>query len=246
MSTLRSRVEEIFVLYGSQTGNSEQAAKDFCRQVATRLSPKVIHQISSTPTEIIVKPTHMQLDDFLELERAKWTRIVVIIVSSYGIGQAPLGSYRFRELCDVWLDTYPTNAKILDGLFFAICGLGDSKYTTFLENPTTIDKALHRVGAKRVGELGKADASGTGENAQGVVIERWMDGIWSELAKAVAQEPLSKEKLQMMQKETVDICQKINPDFISEEASDLAAKQRRTSIAVLIACLAILSWFIFQ
>jgi sulfite reductase alpha subunit-like flavoprotein len=164
-----------------------------------------------------------QLDDFLELELAKWTRLIVIIVSSYGVGQAPLGAYRFRDLCDAWLnkDEKDDEPKVLDGAYFAMCGLGDSSYTTFFENPTKINEGLAMVGAQRVGPLGKADASGTGNEVQLKVIERWMDGIWSELAKVVVKEPLSEEKLEAMQNRTVELCRLINPDFMAEKQSNL-------------------------
>jgi sulfite reductase alpha subunit-like flavoprotein len=113
-------MEEVYVLYGSQTGNSEQAAKEFCESLKKR--NKITTQ---------VQPKHMQLDDFLELEYAKWTRLVVIFVSSYGVGQAPLGSYRFRELCEAWIEE---PSPVLEGLSYALCGLGDSKYTTFFKS----------------------------------------------------------------------------------------------------------------
>ena len=45
----------------------------------------------------------MQLDDFLELERAPWTRLVVIITSSYGVGQAPS------------LDTIDVEVELING-----------------------------------------------------------------------------------------------------------------------------------
>jgi sulfite reductase alpha subunit-like flavoprotein len=211
---MTERTEKVYVLYGSQTGNSEQAAKDLCDQVKTKLSPSEIKKWGSTKDEVTVIPVTMQLDDFLELERAQWTRLIVIITSSYGVGQAPLGCYRFRELCDAWASE--KNSKLLDGLQFALCGLGDSKFTTYFENPTKINESLHLVGAKRVGPLGKADASGRDEHAQNLVIERWIEGIWPFLAKVVAQEQIPANRLEEMQKVTVELCQKINPDFLPE------------------------------
>ena len=78
------------MLYGSQTGNSEQAAIDLAEKAPAKLSND----------EVAVTARHMQLDDFLEIERAKWPRLVVIVTSSYGVGQAPLGCYKFRAMCD--------------------------------------------------------------------------------------------------------------------------------------------------
>jgi sulfite reductase alpha subunit-like flavoprotein len=192
-----------------------------CHQVNTRLNPQQIQKLTGTPHVITIIPTHMQLDDFLELKRANWTRLVIVIVSSYGIGHAPLGAYRFRELCEAWLERTSDDRNTLDleGLNFALCGLGDSKFSTFFVNPTRIDVAMHHVGAKRVGPLGKADASGIGNDAQHLVIERWMDGIWPFLAQVVAMEPLPNEVMENMQRKTADLCRQINPDFPSEPIS---------------------------
>jgi sulfite reductase alpha subunit-like flavoprotein len=242
--TMTTRKEEVYVLYGSQTGNSEQAAKDLCGQVETRLGPEVIQKLTDTKDSITVVPTHMQLDDFLEIDRAKWTRLIVVIVSSYGVGSAPLGAYRFRELCDAWLNLYGDkndNPKILNGCHFAMCGLGDSKFPTFFENPTKINESLMLVGAKRVGPLGKADASGTGKEVQANVIDRWMDGIWPELATVVAMKPLPEEQLEEMQNRTVALMKRINPDFMPEKSSNTAFII--TIISFLIGIIAVLAGY---
>ena len=76
-STNNNTTEEVLVLYGSQTGNSEGAAQEICSLIPTKLS--------STTSRV------MHLDDFLEVEKAKWTKLVVIVCSSYGVGQAPIG-----------------------------------------------------------------------------------------------------------------------------------------------------------
>lgn len=212
-----TRIEKVLVLYGSQTGNSEAAAKDVCDKMSEKLSPLLLKKLTGTTSTIFVESSHMQLDDFLELERAAWTRLVVIVVSSYGVGQAPLGAYRFRELCDAWSAAKAKN--ILNGVHFAMCGLGDSKYTTFFQNPTRINEALLQVGAQRVGPLGKADASGTGD-AQLDVIDEWIQGIWPYLASVVVKEPLSSQRLTEMQQETIEVCRIINPDFLPERKSD--------------------------
>jgi len=231
-----TRTEKVLVLYGSQTGNSEAAAKELCANISDKLSPLLLKKLTGTKDTIIVEGTHMQLDDFLELDRAAWTRLIVIVVSSYGVGQAPLGSYRFRELCDAWSEAKAKN--ILGGVHFAMCGLGDSKYTTFFQNPTKINETLLQVGAQRVGPLGKADASGKGEEAQLQVIDKWMQGIWPHLASVVVKEPLSTELLDEMQQKTIALCRKINPDFLPEPENNIE-KYMSVALAVIVAMAAI-------
>ena len=193
--------EEILILYGSQTGNSEAAAKQIAKLIPEKLSK--------------CNARDMQLDDFIEYEEAKWSRLVIIVTSSYGVGQAPLGCYRFREFCDNILAKDGAN-KMLDGLTYAMLGLGDSKYTTFFQNPTAIDKALTMAGATRLGPLGKADASGD----QLEVIDEWIDGIFSYLEKRVSIPTTdeSSDKLIIAQSNTRTMCMQLFPHFFADSS----------------------------
>ena len=61
------------------------------------------------------------------------------------------------------------------------------------------------MGAKRVGEIGKADASGTGHIEQSKVIERWIENIWAELDNVVMSKPsVNRTDLDQVRKETWD------------------------------------------
>ena len=190
---------EILILYGSQTGNSESAAHEIANQFPTKLAPMVQND---------VKPTVMTLDDFLETHQAPWTPIVIIVCSSYGVGQAPLGARRFREVCDALLERKTENnyAKLLKGVQYFLLGLGDSHYTTFFRNPTVMNEALSTCGAVRRGVLGKADASGTGDDEQGKVIERWVEVMWTDLAIVVNELKRDEEQLAKAQEDTWKLC----------------------------------------
>mmetsp|Transcript_55299 Transcript_55299/g.134314 ORF Transcript_55299/g.134314 Transcript_55299/m.134314 type:complete len:248 (-) Transcript_55299:309-1052(-) len=190
--------EKLYVLYGSQMGNSEAAAKDFCTKAKSKLDG--------------VETICTQLDDFLDVHHAEFTKCIVIFVSSYGVGQAPLGCHKFRTFTETLIEKNDNN--LLDGLRYAICGLGDTQYTTFLKNPKTINQGLTVAGAKRIGELGTADASQIGDKAQDKTIARWMDDIWDPLGKELAStSAASAEQLQEMQSKTIPILQEIDPDY---------------------------------
>lgn len=206
-----TETEEILVLYGSQTGNSEHAAIEISDQIEGKLSTETKKYSSR----------HMQLDDFLEIEDAKWTRNVIIVTSSYGVGQAPLGCYRFRAFCDAILEEKEKNSKLLDGIHFAMLGLGDSRYTTFFQNPTAINEAMLSAGAIRIGELGKADAKGKDENKQDKVILRWTENIWDPLKEFLSTQPQltdsMEEKLKDIQSNTLSISRKVLPSDNEDE-----------------------------
>ena len=59
-----TRTEKVLVLYGSQTGNSEAAAKDVCDKMSEKLSPLLLKKLTGTTNTIFVECSHMQLDDF--------------------------------------------------------------------------------------------------------------------------------------------------------------------------------------
>jgi sulfite reductase alpha subunit-like flavoprotein len=229
------------VLYGSQTGNSEQAAHDFCRQAQQKLNDPTFwqqqqqQQQSQWSSQTIVTATCMQLDEFLELGSTLFCDgsscdgygcCLIIFVSSYGVGQAPLGAYRFRSLADELIASgrYP---HLYRGLYYAVCGLGDSTYPTYLNNPTIIDTALSQAGATRLVELGRADAHQMGDQAQDQVIARWIDQLWSPLAQALVKldnapatddnddndDTNGKVDWLTMQHQTWQILQQLDPDF---------------------------------
>lgn len=234
---------EIPILYGSQTGNAEAAAIE--------LSSTLPKELSSSTVKIISRALH--LDDFLE-NGAKWAPLFVVITSSYGVGQAPIGCHKFRELCDHLLTKSDDKdySTLLDGCQYAMLGLGDSKFTTFFLNPTAIDSALSKVGAIRLGKLGKADASGTGDNVQSKVIEDWCSAILTDLRFALKDSKTllgkslgmsgeddkaeSVGKLTTMQSKTVDICSSIFEDW---EEIQQDTEKRTFSITMLLLPVAI-------
>lgn len=102
------------------------------------------------------------------------------------MGQAPLGSWKFLEICDLILEKGNTYENHLSGIKYSLLGLGDSKFTTYFLNPTALDSALSKAGAERLGPLGKADASGEGNRVQSKAIEDWCTGIIRDLKRVCA------------------------------------------------------------
>jgi MioC protein len=196
--------EDVLVLYGSQKGHSEIAADEFIVKMSKYISSDAIERMTGRPG-VSVNPILMKLDDFLE-DNCHWTRLVVIIVSSFGTGHAPEGGTEFRKLADTWIATYkanPDKPKFLGGLHFALLGLGDSDFDkTFMKNPKITEEAMKLAGAKMVGKRGVADAF-DGAMAQQKLIDEYVDGIWSHLADVVVQKPVPEETLAKMKSLTL-------------------------------------------
>ena len=220
------------ILYGSQTGNSQSCAESLAESLPQTLSKTFC--TTTTSTKINITSTAKQLDDFLEIDRAKWPRLFLIVCSSYGVGQAPIGCWKFRDVCDAILESNNDNnndvnsnnnhtaiENKLKGVTYAMLGLGDSKYTTFFLNPTALDTALIKAGATRIGSLGKADASGKGDQTQSVVMTKWCNDIIPDVVRFIQgyvneseeEEKIANDALKKAQIETCTLCKELFEDW---------------------------------
>ena len=236
----------ILVLFGSQTGNAEQAAQDFCRAcTSVHLYDSYCSNIGSSEANTRVIPIVtkcMSLDDFLEMNRCQFhsSTTLILFVSSYGVGGPPLGCYRFRDVCDCIIENQQQSessdpnenshfkndaAKVLvqnlsfqNLLSYAICGLGDSRYTTYMNNPKVIDETLRKyLHATPLCDMAQADASSKSKVQQSDVIAHWIDQLWSPLSMVIYDDPNrtenKEERLQQLQEQLVKLCQAIIPDY---------------------------------
>ena len=205
---------ECLVLFGSQTGNSEQTADNIAAHINAN-SSKFSHCTSRS----------MQLDDFLEAEQCYWPELVVIVVSSYGVGQAPIGAYKFRELVDEKA-SITKNQKILSPVRYFMLGLGDSKYTTFFKNPTQINEGMLNFGARRIGELGKADAS----DNQALAIKLWCENVcYPGLEKECKKIGGKNDELKLAQKAVWSMCRSLWPEELAGIGRDCREQLWRRS-----------------
>jgi MioC protein len=125
----------VVILYGSETGTAELVADS----ISDVLSQK--HDVSMYDmTDFAVED--LSPDDFY-----------VVVCSTYGDGELPTGAEPFAEGLD---DEQPN----LEGLRFALFGLGDSVYDdTFNRGGELMAEKLTDLGATQVGEHGRHDAS---------------------------------------------------------------------------------------
>ena len=117
---------------------------------------------------------------------------------------------------------------------------GDSSYTTYLQNPTTIDNAMTAVGATKLLDLGKADAKQIGEDSQANKIIKWKEDLLAPLAKSLAAKPSEELDLEEVQKSAIDIVCKIDPDYVPPGGRKGGAIPMPLMVLALIALLAAL------
>ena len=118
---------KISLLFGSQTGNSKKAAN----QVAARLREH--------GWELVVS----DLNDYPN-KHLKEEKIVLLVVSTQGEGEPPVAAEDFHK----WL--LSARAPQLEGLKFAVFGLGDRSYIQFCQTAKEFDTRFEALGATRL------------------------------------------------------------------------------------------------
>lgn len=146
-------LRDIYILYGSQTGNSEYIAKDLFKK-CQNLGISSICQTLNSVKKVDLKSV---------------AKVIIIVCSTTGNGDSPEnadGWWRATKLRSVAKDIYADQK-------YAVLGLGDTNYDKFCYMGKAIDKRLFELGGKRVLDLTCADeAVGLEET-----VERWKDQI---------------------------------------------------------------------
>ncbi|WP_417563217.1 flavodoxin domain-containing protein [Microbacterium sp.] len=139
----------IVALYGTESGNCEMIAEDIADTI-----------------DGDVRAEDMSVFDPADLDPAT---LYLVICSTHGDGELPAGAQPF------W-DRLSATRPDLSGLRYAMFGLGDRTYTeTYSQGSEHLDRLLTELGAQRVGDYGRHDASGFDDPSE--VALAWAESV---------------------------------------------------------------------
>ncbi|MFQ1913490.1 assimilatory sulfite reductase (NADPH) flavoprotein subunit [Aeromonas veronii] len=169
------------ILYGSQTGNAKGVATAIKAQAEARGLPVTLASMADYKPKQLKKESHL-----------------LVVVSTYGEGEPP------ESAVDLFEQLKKGKIGKLDGLKFAVLGLGDSSYEFFCQTGKDFDNFLATAGAERVYELASLDvdyqdaAKAWGEQALNAITATLSTGaasssVASAVQQAVGHSQYSKE-----------------------------------------------------
>lgn len=119
--------QEVTVLFGSQTGNSQRLAKVLAGKLEERGLQVTLSSMSNFKTNSIKK-----------------VRNLLIVVSTHGEGDPPDNALPFYEFI------YSKRAPKLEELRYSVLSLGDSSYEFFCKTGKDFDQRLEELGGTRL------------------------------------------------------------------------------------------------
>lgn len=171
-------MKEIFVFYGSQTGQAQS--------IAESVHEDAIFQ--GIDCKLFCLKDEGKLFDITKI------KLALFVCSTTGDGEPPENA---RPFVTKLQGLGKKGEKKLSSLRYALLGLGDSNYATFAGGPKTLHKALLGCGACSFSNPVYADDAGDQDEA----VDEWMEGLWERVTAAwdgiVHEEALAKQILEL-------------------------------------------------
>ena len=124
---LSSGDRSLNILFGSQSGNSEELAAKFAKRTSDYGLETTVHDM-----------------DGFDLSSMSSMKRVLIICSTWGEGDMPDNAE------ELWLEANSDSAPNLESTFFSVLALGDTSYEFFCESGKDWDQKLEQLGATRL------------------------------------------------------------------------------------------------
>ncbi|KAI7871911.1 hypothetical protein BDF14DRAFT_1760462 [Spinellus fusiger] len=155
-------------LYGSQTGISQDYASTLSNQ-ARKFGFKNVKLTAMDKWEVLRSGTYESPKD-----PKKANELAVICTSTYN-GLPPDNAEAFDQFLDK--ADNPRNEKLLNGLQYAVFGIGNKNWRTYQHFPIKVNNLLDELGAERFFSLGECNVDGDMD----AEFNEWSAHFWSNL-----------------------------------------------------------------
>uniref|UniRef100_A0A914VWA6 NADPH--cytochrome P450 reductase n=1 Tax=Plectus sambesii TaxID=2011161 RepID=A0A914VWA6_9BILA len=159
VNRMKNGGRQIVIFYGSQTGTGEELAGRLAKD-AHRYGLKAL----------VVDPEEVEIDEFPRIAEIE-NSLVILCMATYGEGDPTDNAQQFHEYLQ-------SGDHELQGIRYAVFGLGNKTYEHYNEVGIYFDKRLEELGAERVFELGMGDDDGNLEED----FMRWREAFWPAVA----------------------------------------------------------------
>jgi len=149
--------KEVTVLFGSQTGNCQNVAKQTAQKLESQGYQVTVSSMSDFKPNTLKKVNNL-----------------LIIVSTHGEGDPPDNALAFYEFL------HSKRAPKLEELQYSVLALGDTSYEFFCQTGKDFDKRLEELGAKQLAQRVDCDVDFDDAAAE------WMDQVAASLNEATA------------------------------------------------------------
>ncbi|MFO1458955.1 MAG: sulfite reductase subunit alpha [Verrucomicrobiota bacterium] len=141
------------IAFGSQTGSAQGLARRIATEAARRGFQATVSELNA------VAPSDLRRDT-----------PCILVTSTWGDGDPP------DNAADFWNRIRQDAAPKLEGVSYAVLGLGDRNYPEFCGAAKKLDERLSQLGAVRLGIRGECDTDYEAAASQ------WIDSLWEHLA----------------------------------------------------------------
>lgn len=160
VTKMKNSGKSIAIFYGSQTGTAEEFANRLAKD-AQRYSLKAM----------VLDPEECDIEDLPLVSETLGKALVVFVVATYGEGDPTDNAQALYE----WLH----EDQDLNGLNFAVFGLGNKTYEHYNSMGRYFDKRLEEMGAFRVCEKGEGDDDANIEED----FVSWRETFWPQVCQ---------------------------------------------------------------
>ncbi|RYP51986.1 hypothetical protein DL768_002782 [Monosporascus sp. mg162] len=161
------------IFYGSQTGTAEDYASRLAKEGKSRFG-----------LETMV--ADLEDYDYDNLDEVPEDKVVMFVLATYGEGEPTDNAVDFYEFITGEDVSFSKGADPpLGNLNYVAFGLGNNTYEHYNSMVRNVNKALEKLGAKRIGEAGEGD-DGAGTMEEDFLA--WKDPMWAALAEKMGLE----------------------------------------------------------